>query len=40
MLIVLQVELLEQEVADLHQVLADKKEQEAVMLEVYCLVFL
>ena len=41
LLIMLQIEQLEQEVADLHQALADKKEQEAAVLKVQvCLFFL
>jgi len=41
MFVIMQVEQLEQEVAELQQVIADKKEQEAAMLQVLvCTCFL
>lgn len=36
MFVIMQVEQLEQEVAELRQALTDKKEQEAAMLQVLC----
>ena len=37
---VMQIEYMEEEVLDMQQILADKKEQEKAMLEVWLIVFI